>query len=408
MTDDSALSDDLMPIVRFRSPLMAVAGGVLVLVCAITAYIERDSWRYYLQPGTPRELGDVGKAAGRGKLTGLLEHNTYVRLTGWPWLKTEGKVSTHDAAPGCLTGPKTKRYFVMLKDTGFRVIARAKHSYRRDELPRLATFEGRLVRLKSQPETFRMYRRFVYGLAKNCAKTELQDLCLKPMITIPTATLWKGLGKARSVLKGSHGERIEVTALSLLYLYFRYPDEYEYNLEGVTKAEALARAKQTGVPYCYLGASGPRHKFIIRAPKKAAERLLGEQKKGSGLSMSERTEGFHAFYEQLSQKGGQLTVRRVKAGFPDDYTVQPATTPGGPTLLVPVKRSGRTVRIPQSRVIKATYQGPVQIPNNAFLLIEGLKPAAARPAALTAGLCLLVSLGGIALMVLGLRRPRRS
>lgn len=401
MKTSTDTSEDLGPLKRFRSPLTAVVGGLLVVIAAVTLWSTRDGWRYYLRTNEAIDLGTAEEGLAKGKL----RHNTYVRLSGRPLLDSVGNAKITDTHPGCLTGPIRKIHYTLLADTGDRIVVRTQHSLKDLQVAKRIYFTGRLLRIDTNQSPHRLYRRFVYKLTDCESHPKACNKFLRLSADIATQTLLAALGKRKAVLRGVKGESIEVTRMTRLYLAFRFPGEYEYTLRNTKKAEAIERVKKLGVPYRWVDSSAGDQEFVLRAPKAVADRLVKAQRRISDYSISVRTAGYHVRFGWLKRDGGNLQITKSTKGFPEQYTVKPSDQAGEPAQLVPVVRKG-SIRVPIDQVTKAAYHGPRRIPRHAWLLVEGVKPSQARAAMVIALGLLLLGLGGLVLMGRGLRRPR--
>jgi hypothetical protein len=393
---------EIAQVKRIRSAPRAVVGGLLLLVSLITMYVMRDGWRYWLQEGAPRDLGRAEAAVTGGDL----RHNTYVKLSARPIHPSEGRLTTLDPPPGCVTGPERTLYYTLLAETGDRLVLRTDRSLREaQKIPERVTIKGRLLRLGTLPDIHRMYKRFLYRLTDCRRRPRDCDRTLLVGADIPRENLLPLLGKAKAVAHGEAGHRIEVYPQTPLFLLFRYENQWDYRLSKLTKAEALARVKALGLPWAYTESEGDDHHFVIRAPAKVAKRLIDAQRRGKAYSISQRTASYLTTLGRLSREGDELVIKRVGPGFPEDYVIPPSRAKNEAPRMKAIERVD-TVRVPLRRVVKASYHGPRQLPDSAWLLVEDLAPREAWPAALVAGLATLMGLFGLVLLVLGLRRPR--
>lgn len=399
MTTSTDTSEDLGPVARFRSPLTAVVGSLVMVIAAVTLWSTRDGWRYYLRADKATDLGTAEEGLAKGKL----RHNTYVRLNGRPLLSSEGNAKTAVTNPGCLAGPTRKIHYTLLAETGDRVVVRTLRSLKDQQIARRTSFSGRLLRIDTTEPPHRLYRRFVYKLTDCRNHPKTCDKFLLVSADIATQTLVAALGKRKAVLRGVKGESIEVTRMTPLYLAFRFPGEYEYTVRDTKKAEAIERVKKLGVPYRWVGSSADDQEFVLRATKAVADRLVKDQRRGAGYHISARTAGYHVRFGWLARDGEYLKITKATKGFPEQYRVKPADKAGEPTQLVPEVRT-RAIRVRMDQVSKAAYHGPRRIPKRAWLLVEGVKPSQARAAGLTALGLMLLALGGLVLLGLGLRR----
>lgn len=402
MTRPEAPAEELEQLRRFRSPLTAVAGGLLVVIAAVSLWSTRDAWRYYLRDDKAAELGTAEKALAQG----TLGHNTYVRINARPLLRSEGNARTAITNPGCLTGPTRRIYYTLMAETGDRLVVRTQRSLKEQQIAHRTSFTGRLLRINTSEPPHRLYRRFVYQLTDCRNHPKTCDKFLLVSADIATQTLVAAVGKPKAVLRGIKGESIEVTSMTPLYLAFQFPGEYEYTVRDTKKAEAIERVKKLGLSYIWVGSSRNDQDFIIQATQAQAEPLIRSQRRGSGYQISARTAGYHVRFGWLKRDGDHLKITKATKGFPELYRIVPQDKSTGPARLVPVAQRG-SPRIRIAQVSKAAYHGPRQIPKHAWLLLEGVRPRQARAAGLIALGLALLALGGLTLLGLGLRRPAR-
>lgn len=393
--------DDLETLARFRSPLSAVVGGLLVVIAAVSLWTTRDNWRYYLSKDKATDHGTAEQALAKS----TLRHNTYVRFTGRPLLSSEGNAKIAIANPGCITGPTRKIHYTLLAETGDRIVVRTQRSLKDQEIARRTSFTGRLLRIDTRESPHQLYRRFVYKLTdcKNHQKT--CNKFLQVSADIATPTLMAAVGKRRAVLRGVKGESIEVTRMTPLYLSMRFPGEYEYTVRDAKKAEAIEQVKKLGVSYHWVGASGRDQEFVLLATGAQAAPIIKGQRRGAGYHISARTAGYHVRFGWLRRDGEFLKLTKSTPGFPQQYQIVPTDKSATPPRLVPVPRTGGP-RVRVNQLIKAAYHGPRRIPAHAWLLVEDVKPSQARAAGMIALALVLLALGGLLLIGLGLRRPR--
>lgn len=401
MKTTTDIPDDLETLARFRSPLSAVVGGLLVVVAAVFLWSTRDNWRYYLHKNKVTDHS----TAEQGLAKATFRHNTYVRFTGRPLLSSEGNAKIAIANPGCITGPTRKIHYSLLAETGDRIVVRTQRSLKDQEIARRTSFTGRLLRIDTRESPHQLYRRFVYKLTDCTNHPKTCNKFLQVSADIATQTLVAAVGKRQAVLRGVKGESIEVTHMTPLYLSMRFPGEYEYTVRDTPKAEAIEHVKKLGLSYYWVSSSGADQDFILLATKAQAEPLIKGQRRGAGYHISARTAGYHVRFGWLQRDGAFLKITKSTQGFPEQYQIVPTDKSATPPRLVPVPRTG-SPRVRINTLIKAAYHGPRRIPDHAWLLVENVKPSQALAAAVIALALALLALGGLLLIGLGLRRPR--
>ncbi len=399
---DDEIPAELAQVKRVRSAPLAAVGGLLLVASLITLWVSRDGWRYALRSDTPQDLGRVEDALKKG----TLQHNTYVSLTARPILNSEGKLKMGDPAPGCLNGPVRTLYYTLAAETGDRLVLRTVHSLRkRQSIAKRIRLQGRLVRLDPDGETHRMYRRFIYRMTDCKSHPRKCDRSLLVGADISRDQLLPKLGRAQATLQARDGLTIDVKPTTPLFLKFRYPRQWDYRLSNISRKEAIEKVQGLGVPWIFLETRGDDQYFVLQAPKAVGERLIREQRRGKGYSISSRTAEYLTTFGWLRKQGNQLIIRKVGPGFPEDYRVGPPAAGAIPSTLHKVTHRGH-VRVPLERFVKASYHGPRRLPQRAWLLVQGRRPRNARPAALLALGMVILGLVGLGLLILGLRRPR--
>lgn len=394
---------DQVAIRRVRSAPMATAGIIGAMVAAAVLFSSRDHWLFFFQSRTPKDLGAIEGALSGGHL----RHNSYVSFTARPILESEGRYQAPDPQPGCLTGPVKDLFYTLVSETGDRVVLRTSKSLKAEQqIPKRERFAGRLLRMDRLEDAHRVYRRFLYRLT-DC-RTRPED-CNRQLLVaedLPRGEFIRQIGRSGARIRGTKGLRIDLGHETPVFLIFHYPDEWEYEVTGGSKEQAVEQVKALGAPWIYLETRKEDHLFVIKPPRAVAERLTREQRRGKGYGISQRTASFLVTFGQLDRQGESLVIRRVGVGFPEEYVTAQAGGEGPPILQASTP-SG-LVRIPLSRFVKASYHGPRGLPEDAYLLVVDQRPGHAWGAMLVASVAALAVLGGIFFVVLGLRRPGRQ
>ena len=177
-----------------------------------------------------------------------------------------------------------------------------------------------------------------------------------------------------------------------------------------------------GFPYVLAEHNHRAFLFILKGSKEALNRIVKKQRRTSPYSASHRTEWYEARWSDLHQEEDSLVIRPVRPGMPDQYEVssidaaptndragaRKSTTPPSGTVgkspagasakagapdktnhgsaaKLPVatrvrralrkKAPGHYVRIPFSNIEHGTVTTVRHLPNDAWLVMEGVKPS---------------------------------
>lgn len=396
-------NEALATVRRFRSAPRAVVGGLLLFAALVTLWVGTDSLTYFFRSSTPEDLGAAREALRRGSLG----HNRHVSLIARPILESEGRSRTQDPAPGCIRGPVRTMHYNLVAETGDRLVLRTAKSLRATQrIPKDVRFTGRLLRLDRLPDTLRMYKRFLYHLTDCASRPKECERRLLVGTDISREVLLSQLGKEEARVRGEEGHRIALQPKTPLFLFFEYPDQWDYQVLTASKEEAIARVKGLGVPWYWVETRGEDQLFVIQAPRARGEEFIKAQRRGGGYGISARAASFLVTFDQIGRRGDELVLHRVGPGFPEDFVLPEGQREEKAPELEAVTRSG-LVRVPLGRFVKASYHGPRHLPDEAFILLQGQSPRQAWPALVIAALALAGAVFGLILAVLGLRRPSR-
>jgi hypothetical protein len=393
---------ELAAVRRFRSPGAAALGGGLALLATCALVILADGWRYWHRSDRPEPLGRVEDAVAQGRL----RPNRYVTFTGLPLPGSDIQLKHPEREPGCVPGPGTSATLQLLGGTGDRLVVQTLRPPSDEAVPSRTRYTGRIVRFADLTGRHRTYRRFMYRLTDCRAQPEQCDSRLALGVDLHLPDLLASLGKANAMVKATAGHEISCCRRTPLFVTFRHPGEQEYELRSQAKAQAIARVRALKVPWYLVNTDGEDHLFVLHAPAAVAERLVREHRKGTDYAISDRVSAYIARFGDLRHERGDLVIQNVRRGFPEDLVPAPEGRETERGTLVAVPRTG-VIRVPLSRVKGISYQGPRNVPDDAWLLVEGLAPSRARGvAALSFGM-LLLGLGGLGLIGWGLRPARR-
>ena len=156
-------------------------------------------------------------------------------------------------------------------------------------------------------------------------------------------------------------------------------EKHEVNVSATphkTVARAKAFVSSLGHPFVLIeDAAKARNmvKFIVKMPKRAALKLFQMQRTSapnSPFNIAPREEVFRARFKHLKRQGGDLLITRTIRGYPNAFEVDPKNKTS--LRQVPL---GATLLLDGGRVLKADISQLLELPEDAFLLEEGVKPS---------------------------------
>lgn len=408
---ESSVEDDLAPLRRFRSPALVFLGCAGAAAAVLLGLFNISGVAYFTRSRRPRELGRIEQALASGRLLA----NEHVSFTGLPLVLSEARLSKGGYGSGCVSGQKGNRYFFLLAETGNQVVISTRSSRKARGIPGRERYAGRLVRFSDVAASFRLYRRLVYRLSDCTRYPESCDRGLVADVTFPLEEILPYLGRAEATLKGADGTRVFCKSYTPLYVFLRYKDEYEYTVTAKSKDDASARVKSLQLPHVFVGPEADRYRFVIRAPSEAAQKLVRAQRRTSDYTIAARLETVLARFGDLSVREGTgvwagakvLAISHPKGDLPVEYRLFPSSGQGDPGSLRPVSGRKDVMEQPLGRVESIRYSGHRNIPEHAYLLVEGLSPGEAWPSVLLMVVALLLLAGGGACVGIGLRRPSK-
>jgi hypothetical protein len=153
-------------------------------------------------------------------------------------------------------------------------------------------------------------------------------------------------------------------------------EAHQVNLSGTpfaTVERAVAYVRSLGHPFILTEDRVAELKvaqFVVRMPAAAAQQLIQEQTRKSPYNLAAREEVFRVEWRHLARRGDQLEITRPRRGYAPEYEV--AKDAAGPVL----KETpyGATLSLATARVSRADVALPLELPADAFLLEEGVKP----------------------------------
>ena len=358
-----------IPRSRTRHPLLALGAGLLALFLVVKM---RADLTYFLSPRIPADLGDARAllASERGRAVLAAGTNRLVSIRGTPDRESALQVDTK--------GSWTFTQFFKILGTDSRLFVHR----REDPLPAARAthdvFEGRLVRFSdlSFEDAIRAY------FASHVSATHF----------FSAADLTRVLGSVKEAdtdkavtLHDQTGDTVTLGLNDILALGLRHPGEGEVSLpvaRFATAASARAALAERGAQILRSGASPTeRHVFVIAVAAADRDRVLnaiGDIDWRAGIQ--EVRETMKARLADLTVAGGQLALRGPMAT-------------GGPA------QGPRTL----DNIDTIRTLAPVQIPPDAFLIIEAEMPREHLPDVAIALVLLVFAAVNLAGLAKGLR-----
>lgn len=181
---------------RRRHPFISI---IVICFSLYLMYFMRTDILFFLQPGTPVNVGHVSKALEQGSL----QANTHVSLEGVPDRKRTGRLEVgfgHD------------NFFPLLQSKN-KVFVQQHVSRNDPDREVRFTHSGQLVLLKSLPYS----KNLTKFLSQAISKTHALDV----------AALRAGLGAGgKATLKDRDGELVKMNPDTLLWINVAYPEEW--------------------------------------------------------------------------------------------------------------------------------------------------------------------------------------
>jgi len=352
-----------VPSPRVRHPVLAAAAAGLAFF--LVFHIQKDL-RYALSPSEPLDLGDARATfSGAAQLDGV--DNRYVRVRGTP-----------DRESGLELDTKGSWVFTQL----FRVLGTGDRLFvhrRENPLPAARAeedvFEGRLIRFRdlSFESSIRSYfSRHVSAThffspaevararaAQPAGPLAMRDLTGDAVTVAPEAGLALDLVRPDEVRVGLPRPRFPAEAQARAALAEHGGEVL--SAQGIVRAEPPRGAPATG-PLAIGGGEPPleRWVFVVRFPADKRDAAL------SALADLDR---------KVEIRDARTTVRARLADIRaegDALVVKPADGAADPA----------SVRIPVASIAAARTLATVQIPDDAYLVIEGDQPREHLPTVL--------------------------
>jgi hypothetical protein len=327
-----------IPRSRTRHPVLALGAGVLALFLVVKM---RADLEYFLSPRVPADLGEARAllSSERGRAVLAEGTNRLVRIHGIPDRESALQVDTK--------GSWTFTQFFKILGSDSRLFIHR----REDPLPasraEVDIFEGRLLRFSdlSFEDAIRAY------FASHVSATHFfgeRDL----------ASGITAAGDRAMDLRDLAGDTVTLGPNDVLAVVVRHPGEVEVSLPVVRYADAASARDALTARGATVIASGPssadHHLFIATVPQPSRDRVLDEiGDLDWRVAIHEVRETLTVRLGELTAVGGKLALRGSAAG--------PSGAPiPGPRLLANIE----TIRT----------LAPVQIPADAYLIVEAETP----------------------------------
>ncbi|HEY2743040.1 MAG TPA: hypothetical protein VGL86_00395 [Polyangia bacterium] len=340
---------DLAPPRRGQSPLVAAA--VIALAAVIGWHLQKDV-HFAFAGHTPIDLGDARSLAARGN---LLEDNSYVTVAGQPELRY-----------ALYLEPKGVR----ARQTVFRVLG----------VPR-----GLFVCAADTTDRFDLTERWTGRLRRFDAMSYAPSLrhyyATETEVTryLDLAALKAQLSGGTAELRDRMGEPISVGADSSVVVDVDYPGELKVYLSK-DKLPSLPDARHELDRMALAPNAGEETKdefvFIVPMPEARKNEIVGK--------LSEKELAFQPHQERYTVKRSELRL-------------------DGDTLQI-----GAKAQVPWARIVAVGVAAPVQVGDDAFILVEGETPSQLWWAPLVLALLLAFAAFNVWYLVRAIRSSRMT
>jgi hypothetical protein len=160
-------------------------------------------------------------------------------------------------------------------------------------------------------------------------------------------------------------------------------ERHTINLKAMpyqTAAQAALFVASLGHPYLLVEDASKSNRetvgFVVRLPKKKYAALLAWEKRDAPrgfFGIDVREEFYFVRWKHLKRRGSDLVITRTRRGFPPRY--ETTVDGSGRKVLAPLPL-GSTLSIAANRVIRADLSKPLELPEDGFILEEGVQPSA--------------------------------
>jgi GTP1/OBG len=154
-------------------------------------------------------------------------------------------------------------------------------------------------------------------------------------------------------------------------------ESHQINLHGKpyeTAKRAEAFVASLGFPYVMVeDASKTSRKavnFVLRLPRAKALKIRKRQTRQSPYNISPRFEVFYVKWRHLERRGPNLVITRTNRGYPPNYVEKPSKA-GKRLAAQPL---GASLSFAATRIEKAEVSLLLELPKDAFLLEESVRP----------------------------------
>lgn len=303
-----------------RPPLLALAAAALAVFLAVRL---RHDVTFALSSPVPIEAGDARVLAP--KADGDLPLNRYVRLTGLPERESAVVLDTR--------GSWQFTQFFRLRGTGGRVFVRRAEDPLPLALAEHDVFTGRLLRLGDLS--------FADSIAQHFGSRVTATHFFRPADLVTALTAARPLA-----LSDLAGDRVTLAETERLAIDVRRPGQYQIELPRARFADvAAARKAVEGTGAAVIEARDTPARWVLIA----------------SVSDDRRDQVLSAIGE-LDHRAALRPARDTVEAAVSDLSVKGDNLVAG------------TQTIPLARLVSVRTRGPVHIPDNALLLIEGEAP----------------------------------
>jgi hypothetical protein len=347
---DAEVDPELLSLPRGRRRRHPLISLLVIALSLYLMYFIRADFFFFLQPRSPRSLGDAATALKAGKL----KPNTFVELSGAPDRKhaliLESRFGGYE------------NFFRLLETTNKVFIQQHREMRHTDEMMS-ASHIGQLVRFDALPH----HR----GLAEYFSKAmDLpHDLDFKELA--------RAKAKSSNQLLDRDGIPIELNSDSRLWINAAFSNEWIIqfrktaypNLEDTEK-----HLVDLNLPLVIdEEASTMFWRYVTQVGPDELSKLLERARQSDlGFNVVQRQLSYSARWSQLSIKGNELLINAADPTFPKRYALSRSSS-SQKTQLAPMTEE--VVHLPSESVLFITASSPFSIDPDALVLIAGKSPS---------------------------------
>ncbi len=380
LPQDSEQDPDLLALSRKRRGRHPIISVIVILLSAYLMFFTRKDIAYFLESSRPTDAGVVQDAISED----LLHDNTYVRLAGAPdrkhVLTLKGKITGYD------------NFFALRQAKGRIYVQRPKEQ---ETSKRNVTriHSGRIVSFQSLPYHKALQAQFSKTM------TTAHDFTF--------ATLRKGRKDQSKSLVDKKGLVVPISAKTTFWVNISFADEWVIQLSKrayATQKEADQQLQELSLPY--LADPEPSSsfwRFIVIASGGDLKNLMEVFRTDSlHVGLVRRQSTILSRWANMAIEDDQLVLSPDAGGnFPARYHIVGHGEQAKVTAL-DASKDGK-LRLPAAALLYVTSASPFRVPDDALVLISGVKPSDKWPYLLLH----LLLIGFILLNAVAIRRRMR-